>query len=67
MNRTNIELDEALVKRGLRVTGLKTCKALVAYALRELLRRASQKRLLKLKGSVIWNSNLCEMRRGRKI
>jgi Arc/MetJ family transcription regulator len=41
-------IDEKLIKAGLKATGLKTCRALVDYALRDLLRRESPKRILEL-------------------
>ena len=65
MKRTNIVIDEDLVEAGLKATGLKTCRALVDYALRELLRRESQREILKLKGCVPWEGDLSAMRRGR--
>ena len=65
MKRTNIVLDEKLVEDALKATGLKTRRELVDYALRELLRRESQKRILKLKGAIHWEGNLSSMRRGR--
>jgi len=63
--RTNIVLDAELVERGLEVTGLKTRRELVDFALRELLRRENQKRLLELKGAIPWEGDLEEMRKGR--
>jgi len=65
MKRTNIVLDEKLLEDAMKVTGLKTRRAVVDYALRELLRRESQKRILKLKGTIHWEGNLSSMRRGR--
>jgi Arc/MetJ family transcription regulator len=65
MKRTNIVLDETLVRRGLKATGLKTRRALVHHALRELVRREKQSGLLALKGSVRWTGNLDAMRRSR--
>jgi Arc/MetJ family transcription regulator len=65
MKRTNIVLDEKLVGDALKATGLKTRRELVDYALRELLRRESQKRILRLKGAVHWEGNLSSMRQGR--
>jgi Arc/MetJ family transcription regulator len=67
MKRTNIVIDERLIKAGLKATGLKTRKALVDYALRDLLRRESQKRILELKGKIPWEGDLASMRRGRGI
>jgi len=61
MKRTNIVIDEKLIKAGLKATGLKTRRALVDYALRDLLRRESQKRFLELKGKVHWEGDLSSM------
>lgn len=65
MHRTNIVLDEQLVQACLKLTGLKTRKALVDYALRELLRHEEQAKLLKLKGKIKWEGDLDESREGR--
>jgi Arc/MetJ family transcription regulator len=65
MKRTNIVIDESLVKTALKATGLKTRRELVDYALRELLRRESQKKILELKGKVTWQGDIKAMRRGR--
>jgi len=65
MKRTNIVIDEKLVKRGMRATGLKTRRALVDYALRELLRREACRKILALEGKVRWEGDLSEMRRTR--
>ena len=63
--RTNLVLDEDLVQAGLKATGLRTRKELVDFALRDLLRRESQRRILELKGTVQWEGDLSEMRKGR--
>ena len=60
--RTHIALDADLIEQGLRVTGLKTQRELVDFALRELLRRENQKKLLELKGQVEWEGDLAAMR-----
>ncbi len=65
MKRTNVVLDDALVRRGLKATGLKTRRALVQQALQELVRREKQVGLLSLKGGVRWTGNLEAMRRHR--
>ena len=65
MKRTNIVIDENLIKKGLEVTGLSTRRALVDHALRELLRRESQKRILELKGQIKWEGDLDAMRQTR--
>lgn len=65
MKRTNIVLDQALVRQGLKATGLKTRRALVHHALVELVRREDQLGLLGLKGKVKWSGNLGRMRAKR--
>jgi Arc/MetJ family transcription regulator len=67
MKRTNIVMDEKLIKEGMKATGIKTRRALVDYALRDLLRRESQKRILELKGKVHWEGDLSSMRKGRRV
>jgi Arc/MetJ family transcription regulator len=67
MKRTNIVIDEKLIKAGLKTTGIKTRRALVDYALRDLLRHESQKRILELKGKVHWEGDLSSMRKGRRV
>jgi Arc/MetJ family transcription regulator len=48
MKRTNIVIDEKLVEKGKKVTGLKTNKSVVDFALKELIRHSNQKRILEL-------------------
>ena len=66
MGRTNVVLDEELVERCRRATGIETRRALIDYALRELLRREGQKRVLELKGAVKWEGQLAEWRKVRR-
>jgi Arc/MetJ family transcription regulator len=63
--RTNIVLDEKLVKEGLKLTGARTKKDLVNLALRELVMKRKRKRILKLEGRIRWEGSLDEMRRSR--
>ncbi|OGT37710.1 MAG: transcriptional regulator of the Arc/MetJ class [Gammaproteobacteria bacterium RIFCSPHIGHO2_12_FULL_37_14] len=63
--RTNIVLDEKLVKSALKATKIKTRRALIDYALRELLRHAKQQGLLNLRGKIHWEGNLEASREGR--
>ena len=65
MKRTNIMLDEKLVDDCLKATGIKTQKALIDHALRELLRHEKQTKLLELQGKVTWDGDLDEWRTGR--
>lgn len=65
MKRTNIVLDDKLVDKCMEKTGIKTQRALIDYALRELLRHESQTKILELKGKVDWEGDLKEWRRDR--
>jgi len=65
VKRTNIVLDEGLVRQGLKATGIKTRRALVHHALQELVRREKQMGFLALKGKIHWTGNLTAMRRSR--
>lgn len=65
--RTNIVLDDKLVAKGMKATGIKTKRELVDYALRELLRHEEQAKLLNLKGRIEWEGDLSKSRKGRKF
>ena len=67
MKPTNIALDERLVNRGKRMTGMKTTRGLVDHALRELVRRKNQRSILALRGKVDWNGDLSRMRSNRGV
>jgi Arc/MetJ family transcription regulator len=63
--RTNIDLDETLVTRGLQLSGLRTKKDLVNMALREFIRKNDQKKILELRGKIQWQGDLDLMRQSR--
>ena len=63
--RTNIDLDEKLVSNGLKLSGLRTKKELVNTALREFVRRKNQKKILELRGKILWQGDHEQMRQGR--
>ena len=67
MKRTNIVLDERLVRKARKLTGIKTQRELVDHALRELVRRRELQRLLELEGAVEWEGDLSEMRKAREL
>ena len=50
--RTNIELDEELVKEASRLTGIKTKRALIDEALRVLIHVRKRRSLLELQGKI---------------
>jgi len=63
--RTNIDLDQKLIERGLQVSGLKTKKDLVHLALSEFLRKKDQKEILRLRGKIEWSGDLDQLRKSR--
>jgi len=65
MKRTNVVLDDNLVEDCIKITGIKTRKALIDHALRELLRHENQMKILDLKGNINWEGNLDELRQDR--
>ncbi len=58
MGRTNIVLDDKLVAQCQKATGIKTKRGLIDHALQELLRHVRQKKILELKGNVLWDGDL---------
>lgn len=60
--RTNIELDDNLVKQAIKLSKLKTKREVVQEALKNYVAYMKKKELLRLKGRVIWEGNLKEMR-----
>lgn len=65
MSRTNIEIDEGLVRKARELTHLKTKRQIVDRALELLVRSESRKGILRFYGSGIWKGNLKKSRRTR--
>lgn len=63
--RTNIEIDDRLMKDTLKATGLKTKREAVELALQTLLRLEKQTEFRKLRGKIDWLGDLEEMRLDR--
>jgi Arc/MetJ family transcription regulator len=63
--RTNIDIDDDLMRRALRATGLPTKKAVVEEGLRLLVKLHRQKAIFKLSGKVAWQGDLNALRQGR--
>jgi Arc/MetJ family transcription regulator len=63
MKRTNVVVDEKLLTRGKKLTGVTTARELINRALGELVDREEHRRLAaRLRGSG-WTGNLDKMRR----
>ena len=63
--RTNIVLNDALVKQAQKLSGLKTKKAVVEEGLRVLIRIYHQRNVRELRGKLDWEGDLNELRKAR--
>jgi Arc/MetJ family transcription regulator len=63
--RTNIVIDDDLMREALRTSGLKTRKEVVGEGLKLLVQLGRQKRIREFRGKLTWAGNLDEMRRDR--
>jgi Arc/MetJ family transcription regulator len=63
--RTNIEIDDRLLRRAMRTGKGRTKRSLVETGLRLLVEVHSQGRIRRLRGKVRWNGDLNLLRQGR--
>ncbi|MFO1471010.1 MAG: type II toxin-antitoxin system VapB family antitoxin [Turneriella sp.] len=63
--RTNIVLDDKLVKEAMKLSGKKTKRELVDFALHELINQHRRRALLNLRGKIHWEGDLDAMRKTR--
>ena len=61
--RTNIVIDDRLMRDTLRATGLKTKREAVDLGLRTLLRLRKQSEIRRLRGKLDWRGDLDRMRK----
>ena len=61
--RTNIVIDDELMKKVLEVTGLKTKREAVEQGLKTLLRLKQQEQIRQYRGKLAWEGDLDAMRR----
>jgi Arc/MetJ family transcription regulator len=62
MKRTNLVLDESLLKEAVSLSGAKTFSMTVDLALHDFVRRAKARRIFELAGSGLWEGDLAAMR-----
>jgi Arc/MetJ family transcription regulator len=60
--RTNIVIDEKLMKETLRLTGLKTKREAVELGLRTIVRLRKQQEIRRFRGKLRWGGDLDAMR-----
>jgi Arc/MetJ family transcription regulator len=63
--RTNIVIDEKLIREAMKATGLRTKRAVVEAGLQALIQIKSQADIRRWRGQVQWEGDLDEMRRSR--
>jgi Arc/MetJ family transcription regulator len=61
--RTNVVIDDTLMRRALRSGAYRTKKAAIEQGLRLLVQINSQRKLRELKGKIHWEGDLEAMRR----
>lgn len=67
MGRTNIVLNEGLLRQAMRVSGARTKRQAVDLALRAMVARAGVYRALRrLQGKLAWEGDVAAWRRGRR-
>jgi Arc/MetJ family transcription regulator len=65
MGRTNIEIDEILLRKARKLTRLKTKREIVHKALELLVRSETRKGILAYCGTGIWKGDVKAIRRNR--
>jgi Arc/MetJ family transcription regulator len=60
--RTDVDLDDVLIREAMRISGISTKKAVLNMVLKEYIRKNNLKKILKYRGSNVWEGNLEEMR-----
>lgn len=65
MSRTNIDIDDDLIRKARKLTRLKTKRQIVDKALELLVRSESRKGILRYYGSGVWSGDLKALRRSR--
>lgn len=60
--RTNVVIDDELMKSAVKLSGLKTKKAAIEEGLKLLVRRSMQSKTRMFRGKLKWSGNLDDMR-----
>lgn len=65
MSRTVIDIEDGMLRKAQRLTGIKKKVDIVNFAIKKLVEQKEIEKILVLKGKVRWEGDLEEMRRGR--
>ena len=63
--RTNVVIDDELMKSAVKSSGLKTKKAVIEEGLKLLVQRSRQAKAREFRGKLKWSGNLDEMRKDK--
>ena len=63
--RTNIEIDDRLIRQAMRSAGVRTKRAAVEAGLRLLVQTHAQSGIRRLRGKIAWNGDLAASRLAR--
>ena len=63
--RTNIVIDDELMKQVMKLTGLRTKREAVEMGLKVLLKLRKQENIKTLRGRLVWDGDLDELRSSR--
>ena len=63
--RTNIVIDDELMSKAIKASGLQTKKEVVEQGLKLIIRLRNQQAIRELRGKVKWEGDLEEMRGGK--
>jgi Arc/MetJ family transcription regulator len=64
--RTNVVLDDDLIERAKRLTGIKTKREVIQEALRTLIQLHEQAEVRSLRGNLHWEGDLAQLRESRR-
>jgi Arc/MetJ family transcription regulator len=65
--RTNIDIDDTLMREAMRASGTSTKRAAVEKGLRMLIDVRGQRKIRQLRGKVRWTGDLATSREGRTL
>jgi len=65
MSRTVIDIQDDLLKKAQKLTGIRKKVEIVNYALKRLLEQKQMEQILELRGKVTWEGDLAAMRKDR--
>ncbi len=61
--RTNVEIDDKLMKKAQKLSNIKTKREVIEKALEQYVKALQRKDMLNIRGKIDWDGNLEEMRK----